>query len=202
MGRPLSDITKKGMHRCFLCRELKFLEEFYKDKTYHDGYGHRCKACNKEYKKNYHKEYHAKEETKQKKREYYRKNRDWIDASNKKSREKHKERWAEERKNRHAIDPIPNMLQTAKRRARERGLDFNITSEDLKLPEICPALGVPIKVTRGKATPFSPSLDRVDNTKGYIKGNVVIVSYRANTVKNDASIEELRKILKFYEGLI
>jgi hypothetical protein len=54
----------------------------------------------------------------------------------------------------------------------------------------------------GKPSPNSPSLDRIDNSKGYIEGNVIVVSWRANNLKRDASIQELQKIVEFYQRLI
>lgn len=92
------------------------------------------------------------------------------------------------------------MMYLAIGRARKRGLEFSITESDISIPEFCPILGIPLSVGIGKATANSPSLDRIDNTKGYVPGNVVVVSFKANTIKNNATVEELRKVLKFYEA--
>lgn len=48
--------------------------------------------------------------------------------------------------------------------------------------------------------PDSPTLDRLDNTKGYVRGNVIVVSYRANRLKSDATIYELRRLAEFYDN--
>lgn len=69
---------------------------------------------------------------------------------------------------------------------------------DIMIPEICPVLGIPIICgTRGRkgGTPNSPSIDRIEPFKGYTRGNVRIISNRANTLKNDATIEELDAVL-------
>ena len=59
------------------------------------------------------------------------------------------------------------------------------------IPESCPILGIPLFMGT-RHNPNSPSLDRVDNTLGYVKGNVQVISYRANALKKDASIKELK----------
>lgn len=86
----------------------------------------------------------------------------------------------------------------AKRRAKEKKLKFSIYSTEIKIPVTCPILDIPIiKVyTKGKRsgpTPNSPSIDRIDNTKGYIKNNVQVISHQANTMKANASPEQLIK---------
>ena len=95
------------------------------------------------------------------------------------------------------------MLAAARHRAQKSGHEFNLTEEDLVIPESCPVLGIAIFPKRGGKTgpgPNSPSLDRLDNTLGYIKGNVQVISYRANGLKSDATIEELRAVLAYVEA--
>jgi len=90
----------------------------------------------------------------------------------------------------------------AKKRAKKKNIEFSITSEDIpEIPKICPVLGIPIIVGKGKLTDNSPSIDRINNNKGYTKGNIRIISYRANRLKNDATIEEIRRILEDYEKI-
>lgn len=86
--------------------------------------------------------------------------------------------------------------------ARKRGIEFNITEEYIKSiwNDVCPVLGIPLKANASRYEDNSFSLDRIDNTKGYIEGNVVIISNRANKLKNNASLDELRKIVKFLES--
>lgn len=86
------------------------------------------------------------------------------------------------------------LLSQAKTRAKSKQLDFDIDVTDLVVPTICPLLKIPIIIGRNKATKNSPSVDRIDSTKGYVKGNVWIISHRANSIKNDASLEELQLI--------
>jgi hypothetical protein len=96
------------------------------------------------------------------------------------------------------------LCSMAKRRAKDKGLDFNIDKTDIDIPIICPILGIPIvKVyTKGKntgPTSNSPSLDRIDNSKGYVKGNVRVISHKANTMKHNASPIEL---IRFAEWVL
>lgn len=93
---------------------------------------------------------------------------------------------------------------TAKRNnAKQRGIEFNLTPSDLyPLPERCPVLDIPLNYddTRG-GTDNAMSIDRVDPALGYVKGNIVLVSQRANRIKNDATVDELLKIAAFYSAL-
>lgn len=96
---------------------------------------------------------------------------------------------------------IKHMVHNAGIRATKKGIDFNITEEDIKIPDVCPLLEIPIAIGTKDDYENSPSLDRIDNTKGYIKGNVWIISKKANSMKNSATPEELdifcKNVLKY-----
>lgn len=83
------------------------------------------------------------------------------------------------------------ILRNAKQRAKDKNLEFNLDVSDINIPKICPLLGIPMTINREKTENNSYSLDRIDSTKGYIKGNVWIISKRANVIKNNATLEEL-----------
>lgn len=85
------------------------------------------------------------------------------------------------------------MFRRAKSRAKERNIEFSIDKSDVIIPEFCPILGVKLEPFAGHSggRPNSPALDRIDNSKGYIKGNVVVISHLANMMKSSASREEL-----------
>jgi hypothetical protein len=74
-------------------------------------------------------------------------------------------------------------------------LPFDLTVEDIQTPTHCPILGIELKRnTGGKSYKGnSPSLDRIDPTKGYVKDNVQVISQRANVMKNDATFDELKR---------
>ena len=88
------------------------------------------------------------------------------------------------------------MWKRAKARAEKYDYDFNIEESDIIVPEICPLLEIPIYCGDKDNYENSPSLDRIDNNKGYIKGNVWVISKKANSMKNSATREELNKFCK------
>lgn len=90
------------------------------------------------------------------------------------------------------------IFNRAKSRAKRLGRVFNITIDDIVIGDKCPVFGVPFKYGD---TDWTYSLDRVDNSLGYIKGNVVVVSLKANRIKNSATVEELETIVKFYKEI-
>ena len=101
-------------------------------------------------------------------------------------------------------NPARSMLQQTKSRAKKRGFEFSITEKDiLPLPKVCPVLGIPLNWKYGgkggRPNDDSPSLDRIDSTRGYVPGNVKIISVRANRIKSDATAEELGKVLRYVE---
>lgn len=95
------------------------------------------------------------------------------------------------------------VLKSVRDRAKVAGIEFSITEDDVfPMPEYCPVLG--IKMDRSnifKKRDHSPAVDRIDNTKGYIPGNVMVVSYKANRMKSNASLGELSKFGEFYSKL-
>lgn len=94
------------------------------------------------------------------------------------------------------------LLSSARRRAKKKGIDFNIEISDISIPAVCPVLGVALDRTADKWGDNSPSLDRRDPSKGYVKGNVRVISLRANRLKNDATPQELWNLYLYSEGLL
>lgn len=91
------------------------------------------------------------------------------------------------------------MLRKIRSRAKSRGQEFTLTVEDIIIPKICPILGIPLCTSDGRADDASPSLDRLDNTKGYVPGNVNVISWKANQIKSNATVAELRAIADWME---
>ena len=91
------------------------------------------------------------------------------------------------------------LLYSAKQRATKLGLPFSITLDDIQIPETCPVFGFKLAISKKQASFNSPSLDRITPVKGYVSGNVIVVSYRANVLKRDASPDELMKLALFYQ---
>ena len=81
-----------------------------------------------------------------------------------------------------------------KYRAKKRGIPFDLDPHHIVIPNFCPVLGIPIQPGSEGGRDTSPSLDRKDPDRGYLPGNVQVISNRANTLKNNASSEELRAV--------
>lgn len=89
------------------------------------------------------------------------------------------------------------ILRTAKCRAKKNKLLFELSVEDIYWPTHCPVFGFELDYKAGHNAQNGPSLDRFDNTKGYVKDNVNVISRRANILKKDATVEELVKVLDY-----
>ena len=89
----------------------------------------------------------------------------------------------------------------AKKRATKKGVEFDIKPSDIpEIPDKCPVLGIELKINSDKKSlDSSPSLDRVDNEKGYIKGNLEVISHRANRLKGDFDIDEIKSMLNYLQ---
>lgn len=87
-------------------------------------------------------------------------------------------------------NPEKNILRRVYQRAKKNKIEFTITHKDIIIPSHCPILGM--KLIRGSRGSHdnSPSLDRIDNNKGYVKGNIQVISQRANTIKSYGTAEE------------
>ena len=96
------------------------------------------------------------------------------------------------------------IIRNSKYCAKRRGIHFDLKYTDFELPEFCPILGIKIEYGAGSDgnAPNHASLDRIDNTKGYIPGNVMIVSRLANAMKNEASFEQLQSFITNYTYLL
>ena len=141
-----------------------------------------------------------KEVLKQKNKEYYEQNKEQLKERHKKNRlEKYK---ADPKKDmakqkEWKLNNIERYLvQSARNRAKKYNLPFDITHEDVVVPEFCPYLGI-------KLVPFSerssPSLDKINPELGYVKGNIQVISTKANTMKNNATQDEL---VRFAESVL
>ena len=115
---------------------------------------------------------------------------------------------ANRRRNEHRIAYPHQTIFTSKRcRAKSLGREFTLKFEDIVWPTHCPALGIELEYRRQRSSktgplPNSPSFDRIDPSKGYVPGNVIIVSHLANVIKTNATVDQLKKVAAFYEQLI
>ena len=178
--KKINEITTK---QCSRCKKIKNVSEFsFRKDT--GKYRSECKECRrKEYRENK----NVREQVLNRAKEYYQNKKEEVLI-------KRKEFYRENVKKK--------MLYSAKIRAKKKNIPFNLTEEDIFVPEFCPILGIPLKVSDQIPTSNSPSLDRIIPEKGYVKDNIVVISYKANTIKNDSTIDELKKIVDFYEKLL
>jgi len=92
----------------------------------------------------------------------------------------------------HLSTPEGRMLFRAFRKHRKEGYNFNLTIEDIIIPTNCPILNIPLTTKpEDHNLPNYYSIDRIDSAKGYVKGNVQIISIRANKMKSNATQTEL-----------
>lgn len=90
------------------------------------------------------------------------------------------------------------ILSRLRHRAKKLGVPFNLTENDISIPEHCPVLGIRLQrhKGRGKHADNSPSVDRIVPELGYVAGNIRVISNRANLLKSNASVEELTLVLE------
>lgn len=118
-------------------------------------------------------------------RKYYQKNKPFVIAKARKKLMEYEPR-------------VHNILKNIKRRCSKTGVSYSLLDEDIKIPEICPVLDVPILMETGKGRLWhGPSVDRIDPTKGYHKDNVQVISNRANIMKTNATPDELRAFARW-----
>lgn len=143
--------------------------------------------------------YRAKPETRAKERKY---RDDYKKRPEVKAREKafmsSAQRLAWRREYRRVVrekNYIKYMVARIKQRAKVRGLEMTLTETDIPIPEFCPVLGVKLVLSGDRWA--LPSIDRLDNSRGYVPGNVRVISRKANALKSDATIAELEAVLAY-----
>lgn len=99
-------------------------------------------------------------------------------------------------------NPASELIRCAKRRAKVNNIVFDLKQEDVIIPEVCPMLGLKLFTGNGVLSDNSPTLDRINPDLGYTKENIQVISYRANRIKNDATIEELEKIVEYLKKVV
>lgn len=125
--------------------------------------------------------------------EWYQKNKERLRLVNKKWAEENKEKdrackaASYHRRKKDPLNIVHYLLKHAKARAKQRGIEYSLTPEDIILPEVCPVMQVPF-IPQDKK--YTYSLDRKDSAKGYTKDNVWVISLIANSMKWSSTKEE------------
>ena len=97
------------------------------------------------------------------------------------------------------LQAMLSKFKNKKNSAKHSKWPFDLSFYDLEWPTFCPILGLEIDYFSVKVQENSPSFDRIDSNQGYVKGNVALVSWRANRIKNDGTAEEHHKIAAFMD---
>lgn len=130
-------------------------------------------------------------------REYYQRNKKKVNAKTKNWYWSNLERSHEYHNNRKHLQPERWLFNIAKSRAKKKGIEFTISIEDIIIPKLCPILEIELKPGEGTVCKTSPTLDRVNSTKGYIPGNVRVISHEANRLKSYMTKEILERLIKY-----
>lgn len=182
MTAPLKLVTNDpAVRTCTKCGVAKPVSDFHprRDRA-GKGRGALMSACKECHRATQRSAYHADIEKsrayhRKKKRGYYSKKRDF--------------------------DPVRWMLGVLKARARRAGIPFDLAPPDVFIPEHCPVLGLKLRRPGDGSKDDSPSFDRIDPRKGYVRGNVTIISMRANRLKSDATVAELERVARWMRSV-
>lgn len=84
-------------------------------------------------------------------------------------------------------------------RAAKKGLPFDLEVADIEVPEKCPVFGVPMERATGSrgAGDSSPTLDKIIPELGYVKGNVAVISWKANRLKSNGTLDDFRALTRW-----
>ena len=184
----INDLKLGSKYLCVNCKEV-FCKSLFRDR--------KCKNSN-----NYYKQSICKKCETQKTRIYEKENPEQV--ANMKKAWKSKNIFYKRKTNQAIKNPQKYIYNHIKASAKNRNLEFNLEIDDIVIPEICPYLNIPIKFNfYDKLKDDSISVDRIDNTKGYVKGNIQLISNKANRCKSNLSINELiffaKKILELHK---
>lgn len=171
LSKETIELNKQGLKKCCTCKTVRPHSYFSKHKSRWDGLNAVCKPCGTEKDK-----------------------RKWADLTTRERKRTQHRKWLDA--NREAT-----MIHNTRATSKEKNLEHNITKEDIFIPEYCPVLGMKLEFSGNGYADNAPSVDRIDNTKGYVKGNVQVISWRANTLKRDATLEELKQLVNYLEKL-
>lgn len=107
----------------------------------------------------------------------------------------------------HRNHPERFMFLRTKARSKKVGIEFDLKLEDIVIPEKCPLLGIKLEMNkeqkgRGSALDSSPSLDRIDPKKGYVRSNVKVISMLANMIKSRATPDQIKLLASNLDAYI
>lgn len=127
-------------------------------------------------------------------------NKEQIKISHKAWSLNNKDRIATKHRNWYKATLPRQLFKSAQKRAKLQGITFSITVQDITVPKKCPVLGLTLKVSKRVASKNSPTLDRIVPCKGYVKGNIAVISELANRLKGFATAAQHRQIANWIES--
>lgn len=128
---------------------------------------------------------------------YYQANREYFTAYERERYRRDPESARARMRSSRSNSPEVHLLMAARYRARKAGVPFDLNRDDIVIPDVCPVLGIKLQRGTGSWGTASPSLDRIVPAKGYVKGNVRVISWRANDIKKDAGPGELLALYEY-----
>lgn len=165
------------LFRCRTCERMLERTDYWTNTSAKSGLQTECKPCMRK------------------------RNQAWHESHRDQIRERQR---ASTRKHR-VLNPRSMFLRSIRWRAKAQGMVCTLTIDDLVIPEFCPVLGMRLTFGMGLgegrrdgAADSRASVDRLDSSKGYTPDNIVIVSWRANRIKSDATAAELKALAEFY----
>lgn len=165
---------------CPKCESVKSTDEFGKKLNKWTSW---CLECTREYDKN-----------------RYANNRETIRKRQNDSYPKRAAKQIAQQKQFLKDNPERGLLKLARQRCKKSGVLCTITEKDILIPEFCPILGVRLEFGDMQTRDNSPSLDRINPDLGYVPGNIAVLSYRANRIKNEGTADEHRRIADWMDA--
>ena len=163
---------------CNSCKEPKPFTSFTKNKASPDGLQYKCRTCDLAY------------QTKRRAENY----EQGLEYSRTYQRNRRKD-----------FDyRLQMLINASKQRAKDKEREHTITVEDVKAiyPKdgCCPIFGMKLEFNTAGFRETSPSIDRIDSTKGYTPDNIQIISWKANRVKGYATLQELEMLVAYLQN--
>lgn len=177
MIENIEDLLKScnKFKQCSTCKKNKPLFEFTKNKASKDGLQYKCRSCDLEYQKV--RRVQNKEQMREQSKKYQAKRRKNFEYR------------------------LQMLLNASKQRATTKNREHSITLEDIKelypADGKCPVFGFTLEFNSGGFRDTSPSIDRIDSSKGYTRDNIQIISWKANRLKAYATVEDLELLVAF-----
>jgi hypothetical protein len=138
------------------------------------------------------------EAVREKKRRYRARHPDVVAAGQRRADQRRKEKGLPSRRAGGSKRlPEEKMIERARHRAKKHSREFDLKVSDIVIPDVCPILGIPLFHATGVSSDNSPSLDRIDNDKGYVRGNVCVISNKANRLKRHLTLADLDRLREY-----